>query len=85
MPFSDPQRHLHDILEAIDRIGEFVGGMDLAAYQADEKTKAAVERKLQILTEAIIRLEEESRMLTRRSIRKDIEAWGTCFGIPTIA
>ncbi len=60
MPFSDPQRHLHDVLEAIDRIAEFVGAMDFAAYQADEKTKAAVERKIQILTEAIIRLEEES-------------------------
>jgi len=60
MPFSDPQRHLHDVLEAIDRIGEFVGDMDFAAYQADEKTKAAVERKIQILTEAIIRLDDES-------------------------
>jgi uncharacterized protein with HEPN domain len=60
MPFSDPQRHLHDVLEAIDRIDEFVGDMDFAAYQADEKTKAAVERKIQILTEAIIRLEDES-------------------------
>jgi len=60
MPFSDPQRHLHDVLEAIDRIGEFVGSMDFAAYQADEKTKAAVERKIQILTEAIIRLDDES-------------------------
>ena len=60
MPFSDPQRHLHDILEAIDRIGEFVRGMDFAAYRADEKTKSAVERKLQILTEAIIKLVDES-------------------------
>jgi|GEM_PF-5292789 len=33
MPFSDPQRHLHDVLEA------------------------AIERKIQILTEAIIRLD----------------------------
>jgi uncharacterized protein with HEPN domain len=60
VPFSDPQRHLHDILEAIEKIGEFVDNMDFAAYQADEKTKAAVERKIQILTEAIIRLGDES-------------------------
>jgi uncharacterized protein with HEPN domain len=33
--------------------------MDYAAYQRDEKTRAAVERKLQILTEAVIRLEME--------------------------
>jgi uncharacterized protein with HEPN domain len=57
LPFRDTERHLRDILESIDRINEFVGEMDLAAYQLDEKTKAAVERKMQILTEAVIRLE----------------------------
>jgi uncharacterized protein with HEPN domain len=60
MPFRDPRRHLEDVLEAIDKIAEFIGGMDLDAYRRDEKTKAAVERKIQILTEAIIRLEDES-------------------------
>jgi uncharacterized protein with HEPN domain len=30
------------------------------AYRADDKTKAAVERKIQVLTEAIIRLDDES-------------------------
>jgi uncharacterized protein with HEPN domain len=33
--------------------------MDFSSYQRDEKTKAAVERKIQILTEAVIRLEME--------------------------
>lgn len=60
MPFRDPRRHLEDVLDAIDKITEFIGTMDLDAYRADEKTKAAVERKIQILTEAIIRLEDES-------------------------
>jgi uncharacterized protein with HEPN domain len=59
LPFSDPQRHLRDILESIDQIDEFIGNMDFAAYQRDEKTRAAVERKIQILTEAVIRLEKE--------------------------
>jgi uncharacterized protein with HEPN domain len=58
LPFSDPARLLRDILESIDRIGEFVAGMDFEAYAQDEKTKAAVERKIQILTEAVIRLEQ---------------------------
>jgi len=31
--------------------------MDFSAYERDEKTRAAVERKMQILTEAVIRLE----------------------------
>jgi uncharacterized protein with HEPN domain len=60
MPFRDPQEHLQDVLDAIEKIDAFVGEMDLNAYRADEKTKAAVERKIQILTEAIIRLEDES-------------------------
>ncbi len=59
MPFKEPEVHLRDILESIQRIEEFVGRMDLAAYRTDEKTKAAVERKIQILTEAMIRLEAD--------------------------
>ncbi len=59
MPFSDPERHLRDILESIDLITKFIGDMDFSSYERDEKTKAAVERKIQILTEAVIRLEME--------------------------
>jgi uncharacterized protein with HEPN domain len=59
LPFSDPERHLRDILESIDLIREFIRDMDFSLYQRDEKTKAAVERKIQILTEAVIRLEME--------------------------
>ena len=59
MPFEDPVRHLRDILESINQIDEFIGNMSFSAYQGDEKTKAAVERKMQILTEAVIRLEGE--------------------------
>ncbi len=33
--------------------------MDFSSYERDEKTQAAVERKMQILTEAVIRLEIE--------------------------
>ena len=60
MPFEDTERHLRDILESISQIEKFVGDMNFAAYQEDEKTKAAVERKLQILTEAVVRLEMEA-------------------------
>ena len=56
MPFRDAQTLLRDVVEAID---EFTENMDLGAYSADDKTKAAVERKIQILTEAIIRLEDQ--------------------------
>jgi len=58
LPFNDPEQLFKDILDSIERIDQFIAGMDLTAYQQDEKTKAAVERKIQILTEAIIRLEQ---------------------------
>ena len=60
MPFRDPRRHLEDVLDAINKIDEFIGAIDLNAYRADDKTKATVERKIQVLTEAIIRLDDES-------------------------
>jgi uncharacterized protein with HEPN domain len=59
LPFNDPERHLRDILESIDQIDKFIRDMSFTDYQRDEKTKAAVERKVQILTEAVIRLEAE--------------------------
>jgi len=59
LPSREPERHLRDILESIDRIDEFIGDMTFTAYQRDEKKKAAVERKMQIVTEAVIRLEME--------------------------
>lgn len=34
----------------------FIVDMTFPTYQRDEKTKAAVQRKMQILTEAVIRL-----------------------------
>jgi uncharacterized protein with HEPN domain len=43
-------------LESIDHIDSFVAGMDFQAYQRDRKTRSAVERELQIITEAAIRL-----------------------------
>jgi len=47
MHFRDPRRHLEDVLDAIDKIEEFIGAIDLNAYRADDKTKEAVERKIQ--------------------------------------
>ncbi len=56
MPFRDPSSCLHDIYEAIESIERFVEGVDFSAFQADEKTTAAVERKLLVLSEAARRL-----------------------------
>ena len=63
MPFRDPPLSLHDIYEAIESIERFVRGMDFSAFQADEKTSAAVERKLLVLSEAARRLGDEAEKL----------------------
>jgi uncharacterized protein with HEPN domain len=63
VPFRDNQRHLRDILEAINHVEEFLAGIDFDAYKADLKTKSAVERQMQIITEAAKRLGEEAEAL----------------------
>jgi uncharacterized protein with HEPN domain len=55
--------HLRDILKAISLIDQFVGAMDFQAYSQDIKTRAAVERELQIITEAAYRLKPEDEHL----------------------
>lgn len=35
MPFRDPQSHLEDVLDAIEKIEGFIGNIDLAAYRAN--------------------------------------------------
>jgi uncharacterized protein with HEPN domain len=49
---------LRDIIDNIDRI-VYVDGMDFAAFAADDRTVDAVERCLQRLTEAVIKIGPE--------------------------
>lgn len=60
MPFRNAQTHLEDILQSIDHINEFLAGIDFEGYRQDRKTRSAVERELQIITEAAIRLGDEA-------------------------
>ncbi len=50
---------LLDVVDACDAIERFAGQLSLAAYRADERTKAAVERKLLVVGEAISRMDRE--------------------------
>jgi uncharacterized protein with HEPN domain len=50
---------LQDIIDNIDRLQEHVVGMDFAAFQRDAKTIDAVERCLQRITEAVIKIGPE--------------------------
>jgi len=63
LPFRNTRDHLLDIQQSIALIGEFVGTMSFDDYLRDVKTRSAVERQLQILTEAAIRLGEEAPKL----------------------
>jgi hypothetical protein len=49
LPFSDPYHRLADIYESIVAVESFVEGMTFAEFCAEEKTVAAVERKLSVL------------------------------------
>ena len=50
---------LQDILEACQKIGKFIQGMDLASFVCDEKTGDAIARNLEIIGEAASRLPDE--------------------------
>jgi uncharacterized protein with HEPN domain len=56
--FDSCHSALQDILESIDLIEQFTSGMNLEAFRSDQRTMAAVERKLQIISEAAIRVGE---------------------------
>ena len=55
----DYRLYLDDILEAIDRIREYVQGMDAEAFSSDRKTQDAVIRNLEVIGEASRNLSEE--------------------------
>ena len=48
MTLRDPGVHLEDIEHYAEAAMRFAAGCDLAAYLADDKTRAAVERALEI-------------------------------------
>jgi uncharacterized protein with HEPN domain len=54
LPFSDPERHLRDILESIEPVSEFIRDMDFVSYQRDNKNAGRGRTQ-----KAVIRLEME--------------------------
>jgi uncharacterized protein with HEPN domain len=53
--------YLKDILGAIESTERFIAGMDLEAFQTDDKTASAVMRKLEIIGEAVKHIPDEIR------------------------
>jgi uncharacterized protein with HEPN domain len=52
---------LEDIRDAMRKVSDYVEGMDLAAFIADEKTVDAVVRNISVIGEAANQLPEEFR------------------------
>lgn len=56
----DAEKYLVDILDAASDIAQFSDGMSFEDYHNDKLVKAAVERKFEIIGEAMSRLRTES-------------------------
>lgn len=57
----DIRLYLQDILEAMDNIESFIGGMAFDQFAADDKTSSAVLRKLEVIGEAAKAIPEDVR------------------------
>jgi uncharacterized protein with HEPN domain len=76
LPFRESSDSLRDILDCIERIERFTAGMDLDAFIEDEKTISAVERELQKISEAAIRLGDNAERLCPGPAWRDIRGIG---------
>ena len=63
---DDPRMYLWDIQKASDAIARFTLTLDQDAYRADERTRSAVERKFEIIGEALNQLSRNSPDVARR-------------------
>ena len=59
MPLRDWKFRIQDILDAVDKVGEYTQGMDFKSFTEDRKTVDAVVRNLIIIGEAAIQIPEE--------------------------
>jgi uncharacterized protein with HEPN domain len=71
-----PERWLRDILDAIAMIEQFTSGMDFEKFRVSPMAVAAVERKLQIISEAAIRLGGEAERRIPGQPWRDIRGIG---------
>jgi uncharacterized protein with HEPN domain len=76
MPFEDARSNLEDILAGVRLVEQFVDGMNLDSYRRDEKTQAAVGRKLLVISEAAVRLKGDAETLCPGVPWRDIRGSG---------
>lgn len=68
--------YLQDILTCIENIRSFRAGMSIEQIRCDRKTEAAVERELQIITEAGFRLGDQADILCPGADWRAIRGFG---------
>ena len=72
----DPRAYLYDILTAADAITGFLAGLDFEAYENNDLVRSAVERKFEIIGEALGRLAKiDATLAARVSHWRDIVAF----------
>jgi uncharacterized protein with HEPN domain len=76
LPFNEPTLALADIRDAVAAIEQFTQGMEFDGFREDSKTIAAVERKLQVISEAAVRLGERAEALCPGLPWRDIRGIG---------
>jgi len=76
VPSSRPATRFLDILENIRLIQAYVQGMDRAAFEADSRTRDAVERCLERLSEAATKLGSQADALAPGPPWQAIRAFG---------
>jgi uncharacterized protein with HEPN domain len=76
VPSNDPIRLLEDVLANIARIERYVAGLDEATFLLEDKTRDAVERNLQRISEAAIRLGPQAEELCPDIPWRDIRGLG---------
>ena len=79
VPFRGPRLHFADMLEAISLIEEFIGSMDLDAYAADRKTKAAVGESCRSSRKPLTACNRKTKFSARNLTGWLIAAWATFF------
>ena len=57
MPPHNPQKYLYDIIDCCEFLLDFTKGKTVEVYKNDRPFRSAVERELQIIGEAITRLD----------------------------
>jgi uncharacterized protein with HEPN domain len=75
-PRHDPAECLNDIIENAERIARYLERMDRAAFEADERTRDAVERCIELVCEAVYRLAESAEQLMPGHPWADIRSTG---------